>query len=481
MEQKRYDRQAFADLAAACRVPLHEQLLHPACPETPLDNGDSITLDLGNYYVGHLSFHLWHADRYLDAPVRLRIKFCETAWELEQDFSVSAAWICRSWLQEEVIHVDRPGQFALPRRYACRYIRITVEATPQKLLLRDCCFRAVSSADTTALRPLHTADAQLRQLDSIAVNTLKNCMQGVFEDGPKRDRRLWSGDLRLQALTNYYTFDNRELVKKCLFLFAACRTSAQGLVPSDVFEYVLDGDSNHVDYALFYVVTVCEYFTHTGDAETVEKLLPVCDNQLAGTAELIDGEGCPSCFVDWCEGLQKWLSLAGIYLYALEKYAAVLAHFDPPRAAVLNTELATRRRTLQDTCFDPGKGLFLCDRDGRQISVHSQVWMILGGVAAGEQARRVLETVSHTAGALQPFTPYMHHYIAEAIAKTGDTAGALAYVRKIWGGMADADTFREVYVPGDPDFSAVWDRKLNSACHAWSSTPAYFIRRYAQP
>jgi hypothetical protein len=31
-------------------------------------------------------------------------------------------------------------------------------------------------------------------------------MQEVFEDGPKRDRRLWLGDLRLQALVNDVTF-----------------------------------------------------------------------------------------------------------------------------------------------------------------------------------------------------------------------------------------------------------------------------------
>lgn len=29
-----------------------------------------------------------------------------------------------------------------------------------------------------------------------------DCMQSVFEDGPKRDRRLWLGDLRLQALAS---------------------------------------------------------------------------------------------------------------------------------------------------------------------------------------------------------------------------------------------------------------------------------------
>ena len=46
-------------------------------------------------------------------------------------------------------------------------------------------------------------------------------MQRIFEDGPKRDRRLWIGDLRIQALTNYYTYKNNDMVKGCLYLFAA--------------------------------------------------------------------------------------------------------------------------------------------------------------------------------------------------------------------------------------------------------------------
>ena len=42
-------------------------------------------------------------------------------------------------------------------------------------------------------------------LDRVSQRTLRDCMQTVFEDGPKRDRRLWLGDLRLQALANYAT------------------------------------------------------------------------------------------------------------------------------------------------------------------------------------------------------------------------------------------------------------------------------------
>ena len=54
-------------------------------------------------------------------------------------------------------------------------------------------------------------------------------MQDVFEDGPKRDRRLWIGDLRLQARTNYATFKNYDLVKRCMYLFAGL-TRADGKI-----------------------------------------------------------------------------------------------------------------------------------------------------------------------------------------------------------------------------------------------------------
>jgi alpha-L-rhamnosidase len=31
----------------------------------------------------------------------------------------------------------------------------------------------------------------LRRIDTVSLRTLRNCMQTVYEDGPRRDRRLW--------------------------------------------------------------------------------------------------------------------------------------------------------------------------------------------------------------------------------------------------------------------------------------------------
>ena len=53
-------------------------------------------------------------------------------------------------------------------------------------------------------------------------------------------------------------------------------------------------------------------------------------------------------------------------------------------------------------------------------------------------------------------------------------------MKDYWGGMLKegADTFWELYDPGDPLASPYGSRAVNSFCHAWSSTPAYFIRNY---
>ena len=74
------------------------------------------------------------------------------------------------------------------------------------LIIEEAKAVALSSADDSRLSAYHSENKELEQLDRIACNTLHDCMQKVFEDGPKRDQRLWMGDLRLQALANYETY-----------------------------------------------------------------------------------------------------------------------------------------------------------------------------------------------------------------------------------------------------------------------------------
>ncbi|MBZ7490789.1 Bacterial alpha-L-rhamnosidase, partial [Klebsiella michiganensis] len=114
-----------------------------------------------------------------------------------------------------------------------------------------------------------TSDPQLRAIDNVAVLTLQNCMQEVFEDGPKRDRRLWLGDLRLQALVNDVTFARHDLVRRCLYLFAG-HTREDGMVSANVFVQpdVIADDTFLFDYSLFFVDVLYNYLQSAEDMAT---------------------------------------------------------------------------------------------------------------------------------------------------------------------------------------------------------------------
>lgn len=466
---------------------LHTTVIRPAAEERPLQNGDTLVLDLGNHYVGYFSFTMWHANWYNDAPLRLELRFCETARELEDDYDDYHGSLCRSWLQDEIINVDFPGVHRLPRRYAARYVRIKVLCTSQPVVLSEFAFEAVTSADVNALRPCDLRDEELAAIDRVAVHTLRNCMQRVFEDGPKRDRRLWIGDLRLEALANYYTFGQNDLTRRCLYLFGAADRNAYGVMPGYVYEnpIFVSGYWTILDYGFMFVNTLCDLYAHTGDIETFRDLYPVAKGILDGAEANLDEQGlvttaCGDAFIDWCPGLHKGAALHGIYLYTLGLWCNALEAQGYPEAAVYRARLEAGRLNARRHLYDEEKGAFINPRDDYQYSVHATAWMVLGGVVEGEEAKAMMLDVIRSADSVKPCTPYMHHYAVDALFTVGAYEEAEQYIRTVWGGMvkAGADTFFEVYAGDNPDFSPYGDRKMNSNCHAWSCTATYFIRKY---
>lgn len=459
----------------------------PNVPLIPLEKGDYLTVDLGNHYVGYLSFRLGYFEEYLDAPVTLKIRFFETKCEMDYDYTLYSGWLCESWIQEDTVKIDFPGIFRMPRRYAARFIRIEVVDTPRKLSLSDFEFTAQTSADLSRLVKYESEDKELLEIDRVAVNTLKNCMQRVFEDGPKRDRRLWIGDLRLEALANYYTFRDATLIKRCLYLFAAAKKNYLGFLPGFVYEnpFYYEGNWHIVDYSMMYVNSLCDYYNHVGDRAVFDELYPLCREIMESAHRCLDDNGIlevpeDDMFIDWCQGLKKRTAHFGVYLYTLDNLASALEYMDSPDAAIYRDRLAKGREDARRELYSTERGIFANERDKWQYSVHSAAWMTLGGVVMGDEAKRIMQDAVSSDESIKPFTPYMHHYTVEALFKAGLDSDAVKYIRHIWGGMVElgADTFFEAYVPGNPSFSPYGDNKVNSMCHAWSCTATYFLRKY---
>lgn len=482
------DKNYFLKKAQENFPELYYRELTPDITEFTATSGDSIVLDLGEHAVGHFSFSFDNIDRFVDAPVRFVIKFGEDMWEINADFSQYKGGLSKTWLQEEIINIDVPQKITMPRRYSCRYIKITVEHTNFPIKLYDFSFKASTSGDVSSLKGADITDSHLERIDSVATNTLKECMQTFFEDGPKRDRRLWIGDLRLEALTNYYTFNNMEIVKRCLYLFAAGECNKLGFLPSFIYEtpYYFSGTAYLSDYALLYVVALCDYYEHTGDMSVVDDLLQLCKSQLDSFEAILDDNLIATrqegwfAFIDWCPDLEEMTALQGVYLYTLERFSEMLKQIGDNEYEKYSSLLLEVRSASQKYLYNEEKGFFTSEADKEQFSVHSQVWMILGGVAEGEKAGKLLLSSLDNKNAKQPVTPYMRHYVTEAMLKLGMRDEAVQYLKKFWGGMIDcgADTFWEAYVPEDLDFSPYDDRMINSLCHAWSCTPSYFIRKY---
>ena len=479
----------FLACAEAQMPRIYKKEIVPSIEMQTLGIGDSFVIDLGNHYVGYFSFVMGWVKVYIDAPVRLRVRFAETRRDLEYDYTPYMTRSIGAWLQEDVIHIDFPGEYKMPRRYAARYIRITVECTTRPLTLSNFKFTAQTSADVSATPESTSRDPRLADIERVSLHTLQNCMHRVFEDGPRRDRRLWIGDLRLEALTNYYTFKNLSLVRRCLYLFAAADKNISGFIPAYVYEnpVYVSGYWFLQDYSLLFAVTLCDYYEHTGDQKVFYDIYPVAKSQLDAMHAHLGDDGIVTVapkgdvFIDWCDGLGKITSLHGVYLYALASMADTLKKLGHPDEKLYRERYESAKKAALEKLYNREINAFVCERDGGRPSVHSTVWMILGGVIEGEKAIEALEKARNSPESFKPFTPYMNHYLTEALLKLGQTEEAFSHIRSYWGSMLDlgADTFFEMHVPGDPEYAPeCGGREFNSMCHAWSCTPAYFIRKY---
>lgn len=405
--------------------------------------GDSFTLDFGNHHVGYLSFDL-SVEGEMDAPVRLKFIFAELPLELAEPFDPYTGELARTWLQDEVLTWDLlPGngeflRVELPRRYAFRFVRVELVAmSGPSLRFRKFNCRSVTSANE-GLVPEVKLPSPWKELDAISCRTLRNCMQEVFEDGPKRDRRLWMGDLRLQAMTNSVTFQNYSLVKRCLYFFAAL-TTEEGQVNGCVYEYPKPHGSgaNPIDYALLFGPALLEYAQASGDWETAKELWEVALHQLHFGWRDVDDHGVWDGskrkqwnFIDWNPVLSKEVCISGVLAFSIRQILALAKAIGRESEA---SEWEARLQKLiagtRKAYWNEQRGITLCKG---QASWLSQAWLILGGIISPEEGARALAVIMAEKEAVRPISPYGCHMVVEAMMFVKMEKEAAALIREFW-------------------------------------------------
>lgn len=459
--------------------------------------GDSVIVDFGDHYTGFLTFLLGWKGVSCDSPARLRLTFGEVVTDVAESLYPYNGWISAAWLPEEIINVDfLPAPVRIARRHAFRYVKIEVIATSSNFSVTfdNLQVQAVSSAGEDRQRPERYDSALWRDIDKASIRTLHECMQTVFEDGPKRDRRLWLGDLRLQALANYVSFNNTDLVRRCLYLFAGLQRD-DGYVTACVYEKPAPriGEVVLLDYAALFGCVLLDYFRATQDKATAVELWPIAKKQIELLLQHVNQEGLfiipekDYVFIDWnsgedqdaaIQGIDKQTAMQGVLIYSCQRLIEL-------GKAILPTEnmdaVAEKMKKMtvaaREVFYDPALQLFISGKN-RQISWASQIWMALANVLPQKERAISLQKVMITSEAIRPLTPYLYHHMVDALVQAELTTEAKKLVENYWGGMikAGTDTFWEAFDPDNPQASPYGSKQINSYCHAWSCTPSYFIR-----
>lgn len=454
-----------------------------------------IIVDFGEHLTGYCTFTLKTRRSDMDAPLRLKLTFGEVPAELATPFDPYTGSLSRAWLQDETVTVTvLPATITIPRRVAFRYVKIEWLGASSNFDFgfTDIRFKATTSVTVTPPPLTLTTPAIIKDIDRVGLTTLKECMQTVYEDGPKRDQRLWIGDTYLEALANVYSFKNNNLTKRCLYMLAALAND-DGILNANAFELPQPHaqKSRLFDYCFLYNVALKDYVEATGDKQTGLDLWPVAKKQLdialkyAGEDGMMDYQKAQKewwVFFDWKDGLDKQAPVQGITIYTLNQtYALAKLLGKEDDIAWVPAFAKKLKDAAHKNLYNKTSGLFVSGVN-KQVSYGGQAWMVLSGVASKAEAQRALKTLPSVTNAVRPGAPYMFHYYVAALIECGLKAEAKEALTNYWGGMIKkgADTFWEVYDPTDELKSPYGFFPVNSYCHAWSCTPVYFIRKYPE-
>ena len=462
----------------------------------PFSEVKTAIVDFGKHLTGTFSFSIRTTDKVADGPVRLMLTFGEMPCEVSEPFDPYHGKLSRAWLQDEIVTmVEIPDTITIDRRLSFRYVKIELLAySPYyEFNIHNMTCKATTSAAASPEPLPATVDPVIADIDRVSLNTLSECMQTVYEDGPKRDRRLWIGDLYLEAMANNCTFQSHDLTKRCLYLLAGLADD-NGFLLATVVERPKPRPQEKqflYEYSLLFNACLRDYLKATGDTATVADLWPVAKRQLdivrdyTGDDGLIDFDRLDSewwVFFDWKEDLVKEVAAQGLALFALNQ-TLELADMLGKRDEISDIPALAKkmRKAARSAFYDKKRGVFV-GRNDPQVSYASQIWMILGGIATQAEGRRALAALETLPDVCTPGTPYLYHYYIQSLIDCGMPDRARKALVDYWGGMVDkgADTFWEAYDPAD-DFISPYDfHPLNSYCHAWSATPTYFIRSYPE-
>jgi hypothetical protein len=439
---------------------------------TPYAGGSSpsLLLDFGRLCAGRFRFTLSQAPR----GVLIRISYGESMTMTEID-----RYTCR----------DGEQTFESFHRRVARYVLLTFENYKSPVRIREAAFDQIYYPVKNR-GSFESSDPLLNSIWQVGRNTVHMSMQDHFEDSIWREQKLFAGDLRIQALSSYYTFGDFSYVGKNIRQLADIPRT-DGWIALAGPSYCPDS-SKILDFPAHYILSVFDYVLYSGDLKTLEHVYPKMTVQiesyqkLEGSLGLLD-MGYEKSFANWCfinwsvvhkEGVvAAWNFLFLQALRAMVVMAGWLKKDDDKSTfektaqryqSTLKKHLWNAKRNCYVDCLTHGK-------QSSSASLETQTLALLAGMGPASKILNILKSI-------KPETitkcPFFNAFVIEALFKGKKYVQSLDVLRWYWGGMVErgADTFWEVYDPTWP--KGMLPSKIWSQCHGWSAGPDYLLGKY---
>ncbi|HTE18734.1 MAG TPA: family 78 glycoside hydrolase catalytic domain, partial [Armatimonadota bacterium] len=385
------------------------------------------------------------------------------------DVHYADRYTCRAGTQE----------FQTFDKRAFRYLQVDVHNAPEGVEL-DNLGILFSTYPVEYRGAFQCSDERLNRIWEIGRWTCQLNMEDAYTDTPWRERGQWFGDVRVEALINYYCFGDTKLVRKAL------RQTGQSLNEEGMTwgVYPTDWDGGRLpSFTLIWMSTLWETYLHTGDKEIVKELYPRVRQSLdTFFAPRVGPRGLLKdvpywVFIDWAPVDDKGESgaLNAYYYDALRATAQMgrllgeesAAEYEKRAAAVkaaMNTHLWDQSaRAYRDSILPSGKL-------SSKFSQQTNSLCVLFDIAAPAEHAAILDFIYSPdskgpdgAKVVEAGSPYFSYYQLAALYHAGRDEQALAYIRRRWGKMLDwgATSWWEMWTPGA------------SFAHGWSGGPTY--------
>jgi hypothetical protein len=315
-------------------------------------------------------------------------------------------------------------------------------------------------------------------------------------DGAKRDRAIWSGDLKIegQGIADTLGTNGDNYVKQSLLTLIANTKQGSGLYSETLFP---PGWYSH-SYSSWTLDAATTYYQNTGDTAFAQQILPWLEGQLAYDATLTDSTGLvvTSSQIGTANGGYDWDFYDGaktgvvtefneLYYRSLQDVAYIEAHLgNAAKAAADNQTAGHVRDAINANLLNSGTGTYyLSESDHTTLAQDANALAVIFGVAPPRKVPGILTALKTLWGphGSAPFSgtsysnlisPYITAYEVEADYLAGDTADAERLIHLTWDQMIDQE---------NPFFTGtMWENigvdgtateSRTSLAHGWASGP----------